>query len=669
MTSYPDPRERQRFKETLAPSPACATLEELSALLDAALPAPSRARVAVHVAACERCEMELALLKEFESAAPRPEEEATVDWIVGRLRRRFREARAGSVRAVPDAHEEEEGFWQRVFRIRPVSALGFGLAAAMLLVAVNLEWREGREPGLPPHIDESTPVFRSNGVELRGPAGDLDRAPAELRWEPVAAAASYSVEVMEVDRARVWHANVAQSQVALPEPVRARLAPGKPLLWQVVAKDADGKTIATSTIQRFRVMTHHARAEPLHAPAAAAPAEASGTPSVPSAPVDATRILEHGRQLATALALAAACGSVAAFSPSTDPAGLSLKILSRSAPAGGTAQLTVTLTEPKPIATGCGALRAPVGPFDAVLGAALFSGAGVPSDVAGTAVVDGTSVTIRAVSPSEEFGTAPSDAIAVVTFHVSPAAMPGEAGKMTMDPGSLWLDPAGGLYPQQIKPGSFEVAGSVSIDNVIPGTGFLPAGSTVTVMGTGFVPGTLVEIDDVPAVATFVGPNRIDLVTGLGAEFHGRRLRARNPDLSRAAYYSYMRATRLGESARPLLAKTMPIFPGSVSSAAFVPVIAGAGQFFGLAVQNPDGGPAAVTVDLRSVDGAIASTTLALPSRSKITRELSELFGGISAPAGSFLAVTSDRPVQVLGLIGNDTLNSVLPVIPSLALP
>ena len=108
MTSYPDPRERERLEDTLA-SPGCATVEELSALLDASLPEPSRARVAVHVAACERCELELALLKEFESATPRPDEEATVDWIVGRLRRRFREARVMAVRELPDARDEEDG--------------------------------------------------------------------------------------------------------------------------------------------------------------------------------------------------------------------------------------------------------------------------------------------------------------------------------------------------------------------------------------------------------------------------------------------------------------------------------------------------------------------------------------------------------------------------------
>src|SRR5205814_6109629 len=108
------------------------------------------------------------------------------------LRRRFREVRVAAVKAVPEPHEEEEGFWRGLFRLRPASAMGFGLAAAMLLVAVNLELRERAEPSLPPQIDQGAPVFRSHGVELRGPAGDLDRPPAALRWEAVAAAATDS---------------------------------------------------------------------------------------------------------------------------------------------------------------------------------------------------------------------------------------------------------------------------------------------------------------------------------------------------------------------------------------------------------------------------------------------------------------------------------------------
>src|SRR5436305_3568020 len=198
---------------------------------------------------------------------------------------------------------------------------------------------------------------------------------------------------------------------------------------------------------------------------------------------------------------------------------------------------------------------------------------------------------------------------------------------MARDPSSLCFDPAGLACVGDIKPGSFDVGGSVSIDNVIPGSGFLPAGSTVTVMGTGFVPGTIVEIDGVSVDETFVSPNQIDVVTRTDAEFHGRRIRAKNPDGFRASYYSYMRATRVGESAVPLLARTMPIFPTTAASTSFVPVTVGAGQFFALAVLNPNPGSATFSVDLSTADGAIASTTLTLPPRSKIAREVSELVG------------------------------------------
>ena len=671
MTSHPDPREQERFKETLARSTDCATLDELAALADPTLAAPSRARVSVHVATCERCEMELLLLKEFESASPRPEEEAAVAWIVGRLRRRFRETRFAAIVPVPDAHEEEKRVWRRLFRRRPLGAMGFALAAAMVVLAVNLELREGREPALPEHVQQGPEVYRSVAVQLLGPAGELDGRPAELRWEPVPGAASYSVEVMEVDRTALWKSSVVATRVALPEAVASKLVPGKPLLWRVQAFDAAGNPIATSSTQRFRVKAQATRAQP--APAAA-PEPKQSLPA---------RLLQAPAPRSGQLVNAMPCGGVAAvfsgFAPALSAAtasssttgigtGLSLKVLARTAPAGGVAQLTLTLTEPKPIATGCG-LLSPSPSFDGVLGAALFNGAGTPSNVAGAAVIDGTSVQLQTVSPAGDFGLASADPIAVISFHVAATAAAGEGGKMTVNPTSQFFDPAGALYAEQIKPGSFTVGGSVSIDDVIPGSGFLPAGSTVTVMGTGFVPDTSLEIDGLSVLATtFVSTNRIDAVTRFDGELHGTRITATNPDRSRAAYYSYMRAARVGESARPLLARTMPIFPGNAASAAFVPVIGAAGHFFAIAVQNPDVLPAEVSLEIVSGDGPIAATAISLPPRSRIAREMRELFG-ITAPAGSFVAVTSDRPVHVLGLDGDDAAASVAPVLPALALP
>jgi len=39
----------------------------------------------------------------------------------------------------------------------------------------------------------------------------------------------------------------------LPLGLRAGIAPGKPLLWEVIAKDADGRAVAWSGKQRFSI--------------------------------------------------------------------------------------------------------------------------------------------------------------------------------------------------------------------------------------------------------------------------------------------------------------------------------------------------------------------------------------------------------------------------------
>ena len=58
---------------------------------------------------------------------------------------------------------------------------------------------------------------------------------------------------MEVDYAELWSTETHDASIALPPAVRARIVPGKPLLWEVVAKDAAGRAVAWSGKQRFRV--------------------------------------------------------------------------------------------------------------------------------------------------------------------------------------------------------------------------------------------------------------------------------------------------------------------------------------------------------------------------------------------------------------------------------
>jgi hypothetical protein len=146
-------------------------------------------------------------------------------------------------------------------------------------------------------------------------------------------------------------------------------------------------------------------------------------------------------------------------------------------------------------------------------------------------------------------------------------------------------------------------------------------------------------------------------------------VRVKNLDLSRASYRAYLRAQWIGRSSRTLLADTDPIFSPVAVTGAFFTASPSSGQFFGLALQNPAATAADVTVELRSSSATVASTAVTLPARTRISREVPELFAGQPMPAGGVLVVRSSAPVQMLGLLGDETAGTVEPVLASLAFP
>jgi hypothetical protein len=254
MVAQTLPIEAKALKEALARSSSCATIEELGRLCDADHAGGGDARVAEHVAGCLRCCTELALLKRFEAAAPRPEEEEAVNAIIAGIEREVPRMASAPAPAETIAAQRGRRSWQRRDAVRRAAA-GLAFAAAMLILVVNLAGRDERPPMVSPDVASAPAVFRSSAVSLLAPAGDLDEPATELRWEAVPGAESYSVEVMEVDRSEVWSSDARQPSLSLPEQVRARIVPGKPLLWRVTAKDAAGKTLASSQVQRFRLRT------------------------------------------------------------------------------------------------------------------------------------------------------------------------------------------------------------------------------------------------------------------------------------------------------------------------------------------------------------------------------------------------------------------------------
>jgi hypothetical protein len=222
-------RERRMLKLILSPKSDCVSTIQL------ALP---DARALAHIGSCPRCQAERALLAELESIKPEPDEEGKVTWISQRL----------ELRLSPERHAPRpEPRWRRWFAFHSLGSMGFALAAAMVVVALGVGLFDHKPRLMEPH---GAQVLRSEEIGVLEPVGDLDRPPASLRWQPVAGAASYEVRVTEVDRALVFIGQSAAPTAALPQHL---LVPGKPLFWQVTAKDAAGNMLAQSAPQRFRL--------------------------------------------------------------------------------------------------------------------------------------------------------------------------------------------------------------------------------------------------------------------------------------------------------------------------------------------------------------------------------------------------------------------------------
>jgi hypothetical protein len=336
---------------------------------------------------------------------------------------------------------------------------------------------------------------------------------------------------------------------------------------------------------------------------------------------------------------------------------LSLKVLDESAPPGGAIQLEVSATEPKPIIIGSGHIRAIPGP---VLGIVL---PGNP-DAAGTAVSASDGVTIRLLSPSGNLGLLADTPVVDIVVGIPTTTKVGTTSSLALD-GLVFSGPQG-PYAPQIKPGIFTAKNIVSITNVIPGGGLLPAGSTVSIAGAGFLPGSSVEIDGATLSGTsVVSGSRIDVTLAGALQLDAKRVTVRNPDGTRSRYYSYLRAASLSPSSDALLAATDAVYPVQPISSAAFPSVSSSG-FMGFALQNPGAAAAQITIQLRSASAVIATASLTLPPRTEVSRSAAELFGSLPA-SSNVLSVSSSLPVQMLGLLGDSAAGTVTPVLPSVS--
>lgn len=244
----------ERWKSGLTATRECLSLEEIGAHFDGTTPDNGKARVEGHLSSCPRCQSELAMLRSFQTAEPVQDEGAAVGWIVARLQRQQQQL-AGT--AAVKAPREQLSWWSGLLSFRPRIAILAGAAVLIALFAVRMAQRSTQEPDLRADAGRGGAVLRSQEIAIVNPSGDLQAPPSEFRWQPVAGAVSYSIQITEVDHTVVWSGESKETNLAIPAEVRSRMVAQKPFLWQVTAFNARGDKMAASQQQRFRVVETH----------------------------------------------------------------------------------------------------------------------------------------------------------------------------------------------------------------------------------------------------------------------------------------------------------------------------------------------------------------------------------------------------------------------------
>jgi len=228
------------WQEAVAETKDCLPLETLEQMMD------NRSRDAkaqAHLAGCAHCQTELAMLKSFEQSTPSADEGAAVAWIAAQLERR---------QSAPVAQQKAAAvpFWRMMFRV-PYMA-GAAALAAVLIVGISFYHGNSDGPGrLNPGVGSGQ--FRSGSIHLVSPIADQKNAPAEFYWDAVQGASSYTVELKDVAGITLASAKTTQNFLAASSEMKAVMISGKPLKWKVTAMDANGKEIANSSTEDFKI--------------------------------------------------------------------------------------------------------------------------------------------------------------------------------------------------------------------------------------------------------------------------------------------------------------------------------------------------------------------------------------------------------------------------------
>lgn len=350
-------------------------------------------------------------------------------------------------------------------------------------------------------------------------------------------------------------------------------------------------------------------------------------------------------------------------------AGLWLEVSKETVPAGGVAQVRITLTEPKPIIRTRMELNFDESVVDSVANIGVFSENG---EAVGTALRWGGQIDIEVVSPTANLGTVEEIPLLGLSMRLREDAPAGASGVVRIRSGSTFYKASGDKwYVESNAPGSLTVGGELSIDDVIPGGGVVNAGDTVKIVGHGFRPDTVLKFDGQAGGTTyFVSENELQFRPDSPMQMDQRVVSAANGDTVVQTVVAVLKGMQRSWSAYDLLAAITPLFsPRAARSATVVlPVSASeANNFAALALQNPEDTAANVKVELVGPGGStVGAVVLVLAAHERFMRLAAELFPYARSVGGATLKIDSDQPVQVLGMEGSLVEGTAHPVIPTM---
>lgn len=328
-----------------------------------------------------------------------------------------------------------------------------------------------------------------------------------------------------------------------------------------------------------------------------------------------------------------------------------IRAVSAQTISGGTVQLQYLLSQPRPITYAD--VEVPSDGFS--LNGVWASGPGI--DASGVALCANGMIRVAIYSPDSTFGTS---GYPILTLTVTAPQLPVGTEILSPIQAITMTGPSGSILLDDSHPPYITIGGSLSVSGVFPGGGTWPAGTVISVRGSGFQPRTSVNAHLQAGTPVYVSPNEMRLTLTQDQQLDSTQFDISNPDGSRQTFYSYPHGTLIQQPSVPLLQAADPIFSSVLRPGASltVPSMQNA-QFSAIALQNPNPGPISVTLGIAATG---ESRGIYMPSQSRLLEDLSVLFGRQLQP-GEVISIVATSPIQMVGILGDSSASTLVPLL------